>query len=289
MTRTASPEIVAGGGERRTVRCGGVEIACEVAGTGPPLLCVQGVGVVGEGWRPQVDALSRRFRTITWDNRGIGATAAGSETLSIEAMASDVLGIMDAHRLDSAHLMGHSMGGLIALSAALRVPRRVKSLTLLCTFANGKDATALSMRMIVLGLRARVGTRRMRRNGMMRMIMPREYLRRVDRDALGRDLARLFGRDLADQPAIIGQQLAAMSRCSVADRLHELSGIPTLVVSAAHDPIAPPRLGKAIAAGIPGARYVEFPHAGHALPIQCAEECNALVLSHLTAAEAGSG
>jgi pimeloyl-ACP methyl ester carboxylesterase len=67
-------------------------------------------------------------------------------------------------------------------------------------------------------------------------------------------------------------------------RLHELSGIPTLVVSGVHDPIAPPRLGRAIADGIAGARFVEFAQAGHALPIQCAEEVNALLLDHLARA-----
>ena len=73
------------------------------------------------------------------------------------------------------------MGGLIAQHVALMAPSRVESLSLLCTFANGRDATALSWRMLVAGMRARIGTRAMRRRGMMRMIMPDSYLRTVDR------------------------------------------------------------------------------------------------------------
>ena len=120
---------------------------------------------------------------------------------------------------------------------------------------------------------------------MIRMIMPNEYVQGKDQTKLARHLQDLFGRDLADQPPIVSEQLRAMSRYSAAARLGELSGIPTLVLSAAHDPIAPPKLGKAIAAAIAGARFVEFPNASHALPIQCATEVNALLLDHLTHAE----
>jgi pimeloyl-ACP methyl ester carboxylesterase len=80
-----------------------------------------------------------------------------------------------------------------------------------------------------------------------------------------------------------------MSRYTAAGRLPELSGMPTLVLSGAHDPIAPPRLGRAIAAGIGGARFVEVPHSSHALPIQCAAEVNTLLLEHLTTAEVAGG
>jgi pimeloyl-ACP methyl ester carboxylesterase len=176
------------------------------------------------------------------------------------------------------------MGGLIAQHIALTARERVKSLSLVCTFANGADATRLSMRMLALGLRSRIGTRAMRRRAMIDMVMPRDYLRGRDTAALGKELGDLFGRDLADQPPIVSEQLRAMSRYSAAARLGELSGLPTLVVSGTHDPIAPPQLGRAIASAIPGARFLEFPHASHALPIQCAAELNALLLDHLSAA-----
>jgi pimeloyl-ACP methyl ester carboxylesterase len=115
----------------------------------------------------------------------------------------------------------------------------------------------------------------------MRMILPAGFLRTADTERLGVELQELFGRDLADQPPIIGRQLRAMSRYDASPRLGALREIPTLVVSAAHDPIAPPRLGRAIAAGIGTARYIELAAAGHALPIQMPDETNALVVEHL--------
>jgi aminoacrylate hydrolase len=259
------------------------------AGRGPAVLLVQGVGVIGEGWRPQVEALSTAFETIAFDNRGVGRSPLGEQPLTIEAMAADSVAIMDAEGIDRFHVVGHSMGGLIAQEIALTRRERVKSLALLCTFADGKDATALSLRMLILSLRSRLGTRAMRRNGMLSMIMPADYLRGIDRIALARELQQLFGRDLADQPPIVMTQLRAMSRYSAAPRLHELSGLPTLVASGTHDPIAPPRLGRAIASGIARSRFVEYPHASHALPIQCAADLNARLMDHLNSAERHGG
>jgi pimeloyl-ACP methyl ester carboxylesterase len=249
------------------------------------MLAIQGVGVIGRGWQPQVGSLCAQFRCLTFDNRGVGRSPRGEGPLTIESMAADALALADAERLDRFHVLGHSMGGLIALHLALTNRDRVKSLALLCTFADGRRATRLSGRVLMLALRSRIGTKAMRRNGMIRMIMPDAYVRQHDAETLAQDLGVLFGRDLADQPRILQHQLRAMSRYSAIPRLHELSGIPTLVMSALHDPIAPPSLGKEIAARIDGARYVEFSDASHALPIQLAREVNALLLEHLVGAE----
>jgi pimeloyl-ACP methyl ester carboxylesterase len=271
---------------RRSVVANGVRLAYEVAGSGPLVVCIQGVGVAGSGWGPQRQALASRFTVLTLDNRGIGDSAIGSAPVTIDAMSADAAAVMDAERAERAHVVGHSMGGLIALHLALARPQAVRSLALLCTCADGADVTGLSLRMALLGLRCRVGTRRMRRNAMLDMVMPQDVLRRADRSALARELGALFGHDLADQLPIASAQLRAMSRFSARSRLSELAGIPTLVTSGRHDPIAPPRLGRDLADHIPGARYEEYLDASHALPIQCAERLNAQLLRHLTTAEA---
>ena len=103
-------------------------------------LLIQGVGVVGACWRPQVAALARHYQTLFFDNRGIGESTAGHGSVRIEAMAEDARALMDEAGWDSAHVMGHSMGGVIAQQLALDCPKRVRSLSLLCTFARGRDA-----------------------------------------------------------------------------------------------------------------------------------------------------
>ncbi|MFL5539845.1 MAG: alpha/beta fold hydrolase [Longimicrobiaceae bacterium] len=264
----------------------GCRLAYRVEGSGPPVVLVQGVGVAGSGWTPQVRALRQRFACLTFDNRGMGASQPPGAPITVRQMAEDALWLMDHAGWESAHLVGHSLGGPVALEMALSRPERVRSLSLLCTLARGRDATRLTWRMLRLGVRSRVGPRRARRRAFLEMVMPPGALRGADRDALAAELAPLFGHDLADQPAIALKQLAALRAWDGTDRLGRLAAIPTLVMSAAHDPIAPPRFGRALAEAIPGARYVEFDDASHGLPIQHAGRVNALLLEHLQHAEA---
>lgn len=252
----------------------GCRLAWTVRGSGPPVLLIQGAGVHGSGWNPQTDDLASRFSCLTFDNRGIGASLPSNTSLSIEQMADDALSLMDAEGWQSAHIVGHSMGGLIALELALRAPARVRSLALLCTFARGSIATRVTPFMLWTGLRTRVGTRAMRRRAFLELVMPPGIT------ADPQKIAAIFGHDLADQPPIVMQQLAAIRKHDVTTRLQELAAIPTLVVSAAHDRIAPPAAGRAIAAGIPGSRYIEIAGAAHGVTIQKAAEINALLIAH---------
>ena len=267
----------------RTLAVDDVTLAYDVTGTGPAVLCVQGVGVAGSGWAPQVSALAERYRVITFDNRGIGATPRGAGPLSIETMAGDARAILDAEAIDRCHVLGHSMGGLIGLALALDAPARVLSLSMLCTFADGAGPTRPSLRMIVLGTRSRIGTRAMRQRAMQDMLFTPDWLHGKDRGALAGELNALFGRDLGVSAPIVDEQLKVMGRYDATPQLGRLTGVPTLVVSGRHDPIAPPVFGRAIAAGIGGSRYVEFEDASHALVIQSRDRLNALLREHLDA------
>jgi pimeloyl-ACP methyl ester carboxylesterase len=263
----------------------GASLLYSRTGTGPPVLLIQGVGVVGNGWKPQVDGLRERFTLVSFDNRGIGASINRDGQLTIEAMAADALAVMDSQGVDRFHVAGHSMGGVIAQALALAAPGRVKSLAFLCTFARGKDGSKVTLPMLATALRMRIGSRAMRRNAFLELIMPERYLRQTDRAALAAELRPLFGRDLAEQPPIVLKQLSAMSRFDAGARLEALAPIPTLVVSAAEDRIAPPSTGRALAAAIPGAKYLEIADAGHGLPIHRAAETNALLAGHWTEVE----
>lgn len=271
-------------GNRRTHQHDGCSFAYRVTGDGPPVLFVQGVGVHGDGWRPQTDELAASFRCLTFDNRGIGGSQGEVAPLTVARMARDALALLDAASWPTAHVVGHSLGGLVALELAQLAPHRVRSLSLLCTFARGRSAGA-SLRMAWIGARSRIGTRRMRRRAFLEIVYPPAFLRAHDRDALAADLAPIFGHDLADTPAVTGAQLAAMRGADATPRLRELAAIPTLVTSGAHDPIAPPRLGRALADGLPGATFVLMQDAAHGVPIQFATETNRMLREHLGAAE----
>lgn len=261
----------------------GAQIRYACAGEGPPVLMIQGTGIAGCAWRPQIEGLKHRHRLISFDNRGVGESTLGSDPLSVERMADDAIAVMDAVGVDRAHVAGHSLGGLIALALAMAHPDRVDNLALLCTFADGAPVAAPRPWIVWIGLRARIGTRSMRRRAFIDMITPASTRSSVDCDALAVEFGDVFGRDLADSPPIAMAQVKAFSRCNLGRRLHELDGIPTLVVSGDEDRIAPPKFGRAIAAGIPNARYHELRAAAHALTIQRADEINTLLADHFAA------
>jgi pimeloyl-ACP methyl ester carboxylesterase len=257
----------------------------EVDGSGPPVLLIQGVGVIGAGWTPQVEGLRARFTLCAFDNRGIGRSAPLTRSTSIEAMAGDALALLDALGWDRAHVVGHSMGGLIAEQLALDAPTRVRSLALLCTPASGRAGAWPGGRVIWVGLRGRVGTRAMRRAAFLELVLPRSALLEADAAALAKQLAPLFGRDLADSPPILMKQMRAMGRHDVTGKLSALASIPTLVVSADEDPIAPPSAGRATTERIGSARHVELPDSGHGVTIHRAEVINRLLAEHWLAVE----
>jgi pimeloyl-ACP methyl ester carboxylesterase len=249
-------------------------------------MLIQGMGVGANGWLPQVDALMSHYQCVSFDNRGYGLSQPTAKELTLDMMADDVLALMDAQGWQSAHLVGHSIGGLIALYAAHRARERVRSLCLLCTFASGKTPTRAAWALVRIGIRTRIGTRRMRRHAFLELVVPSTELANADRDAVADRLAQSFGRDLADQPPVIMQQFRATRAADATPFLDGLAGVPTLVVSAEHDVVAPQAAGRGLANGIAGARFVCVPDASHGVTLQNPAVINELLIEHLGAAEA---
>jgi len=252
----------------------GTSLFYELAGEGVPVLFIQGVGVAGDGWRPQTDELSREFQTLRFDNRGLGRSAGVPGPVTVEAMAADARALLDVVGWESAHVVGHSLGGVIAQQLALDAPARVRSLSLLCTFCRGKEGARVTPQIAWLGLRTRVGTRRMRRRAMLEMIFPAEHLRSVDDEELAARCGALFGRDLADSPAILMKQLKALGAHDISARLGDLAKIPAMVISGEHDPIALPEFGRELAERLGNASFEVIPGVSHAVVIQQAVRIN---------------
>jgi len=166
------------------------------------------------------------------------------------------------------------MGGTIAQQLALYCPKRIRSLSLLCTFDRGKNGARITPWVLWMALRTRAGSRRMRRRAFMEMLIPKDDLVSIDCDSVASQFASLIGRDLADQPRILLEQLGALARHDCSRRLGELAGIPTLVVSAQHDKIALSKYGRVLASLIPNARFEELAAASHGVTIYKPEQIN---------------
>ena len=262
----------------------GCELVFRCVGRGPPVLFIQGVGLHGDGWLPQVQGLSDRYTCLTFDNRGMGRSQPlGPKKLSIPLMVEDALALIDRAGWSGCHVVGHSMGGHIATALALAAPERVRSLALMCTSARGSDMPPVTASFLWTSLRTRLGTRRMRRHAFLEMVMPRALRETEDLDVWAERMAALFGHDLADTPPVAMRQIGAYRAHDATDRLTELEAIPTLVVSATEDPLSPPALGRALADGIRGARHHVFDGASHGVTITHAAEVNRLLDEHLAA------
>ena len=260
----------------------GCSLHYDLKGTGEPIVWIQGMGLHGAGWKPQVDVFQRDFQCLTFDNRGMSQSQPASANLSIDEMAKDVIALMDEVGFSSAHLVGHSMGGLIALATALEHKERIKSLALLCTFSDGREVAKPRSEMMWVGMRTMVGTRRMKRLAFLEMVVSKAELEARDRDELAAELAPIFGHDLGERPPVVMAQLQATSSYDATPRLGELGSIRTLVMSAKEDIVAPSGWGKSIARGIPNARFIEVPGA-HGVPVSDAPRVNAHLREHFAA------
>ena len=117
-----------------------VRIYWEEHGQGDSLLLIMGLGYTLEMWHRTTPVLSQHYRTIVFDNRGVGRSDVPPGAYSIPAMAADAAAVMDSAGVDRAHVFGVSMGGMIAQEFALQYPRRVRSLILGCTSHGGPEA-----------------------------------------------------------------------------------------------------------------------------------------------------
>jgi pimeloyl-ACP methyl ester carboxylesterase len=121
-----------------SVTVNGTELWYERRGTGEPLLMVMGMGGGRRHWGEAFsDLIAHDFDAISYDHRGIGESGPLEGELSIRRLADDALGLLDALSLPSAHVLGISMGGMVAQELALRASQRLRTLTLGCTWAGG--------------------------------------------------------------------------------------------------------------------------------------------------------
>lgn len=266
----------------------GCNLAYDIEGAGERVLFIQGTGIHGAGWRPQTDVLRTHYECLWFDNRGMSRSQPRGAKITIPQLAEDARAILDDAGWDSAHVVGHSLGGAISIELALQTPQLVKSLSLLCTFTRGSDATKLSLATILTGIRTRIGTRVQRRRAFLEMIMTPDEMAMFDVDRLAIEYEALFGHDLADSPAIVIPQLSALRAYDATPRLREISNIPTMIVTAAMDRLSTLKVGRKMAHEMPNARYHELRDTAHGVPIVRPELINALLLEHFERSSSSS-
>lgn len=241
-------------------RINGVNLYYEEHGVGEPLLLIMGFGGNTQGWVAQIPELSQRFHVIAFDNRGAGQSDKPEGPYSMEVFADDAAALLRYLGVDSAHVFGVSMGGMIAQHLALRHPERVRTLILGCTTPGGPRAASPSPEVIAAfqaggqerdpRKAAEIGFFYMYSDGFLTQNRER-LLQRAE------ELAHLR----APEVGLRGHFQAVMGHDTL-DRLHQILA-PTLVLTGDADPLVPPQNSRLIASRIPGATLIEYPGMKH--------------------------
>ncbi|WP_290652016.1 alpha/beta hydrolase [Aquisalimonas sp.] len=263
----------------------GVRLYYEVHGEGSPVVLIMGLGGSGRAWGLQLPDFARHHRTIVPDNRGVGHSAMPPGPYTMVDFADDLGAVMDAAQAQSAHLVGVSIGGLIAQEFYHQHPQRVRSLTLAATGTGPADPAYAPpephVREVINLDRATTHPRTVVERMNAAFYHPAYRALVPDLD----DRILQFQEREPQPPHAYHAQLdAAGTHAPNSPRLHRVA-VPCLVVHGEHDEVWPPANATHLAEHLPDARLELMPRTGHMLPLEQPRAFNRCVLEFLAAVD----
>ncbi|WP_312239524.1 alpha/beta fold hydrolase [Pantoea sp.] len=235
----------------------GINTHYEIRGTGEALIFVSGLGGTAAYWQPQLEAFSKNFTVVTYDQRGAGLSDHPEGPYSIETLADDLQALIDALKLERPILVGHSTGGAIGQHLAARDPQRLAAMVLYASWAKSDRHFNWCFRMrraLLVG-----STLEEYVHGSALFLYPPEHLK---------NHAEVLSPALLASASRFPQREVILSRIDAImahDATASLSSIqtPTLVVCAQDDILTPPYQSRLLADAIPGAELNIVPQGGH--------------------------
>jgi 3-oxoadipate enol-lactonase len=248
----------------------GVRLEYSVEGAGAPVLLIQGLGYGRTGWGPAPGILARRFQVVSFDNRGFGESDAPPGPYTTAQLAQDAAAVLDAAGIDAAHVVGISLGGMVAQELVLARPERVRKLVLCSTTPGGETSFPMPEQTVALMGRAS-------------HLDPEEALQQFVVNALSPDppaelVQEIVAYRAANPPDPAGwwAQAGAGAAHDAMARLGAI-GVPTLIVHGTADNVVDVRNASLLADAILESRLVLLEGVGHLLPWERPEEFTALV------------
>jgi pimeloyl-ACP methyl ester carboxylesterase len=263
-----------------SVDASGTELYYERAGEGEPMLLIQGMSATRLAWGRQfLDPLRRSFDTIVFDNRGMGDSGQAELPFAIADLAADTAGLLDALEIETAHVVGISMGGMIAQELALAHPERIRTLTIGASYCGGPKGILMAPEDLqMLGAAYASGEREQVFRAMWEINLSPDFRAEDSRFAAFTEMGSALP---APQPVVL-QQMRACGAHDTHERLGRIS-LPTLVIHGDVDRLLRYDNGRQIAALIPGARLETLEGVGHMFWWEQPERSAELIREHALA------
>jgi pimeloyl-ACP methyl ester carboxylesterase len=257
------------------IQTNGINTYYEIHGTGEPLVFIGGLGADTFLWFRQVPELSKQFQVITFDTRGSGESDKPTEPYTIKMFADDTAGLLNGLNIEKACIVGASLGGLIAQQFVLSYPHLVTHLVLASTGFGGPHMVKPSIFDVIPALFT------MRRSGDPAKDIQRSFELFTSKTWCQQhaDLVKQYVDWRVAHPQLseaYNRQKAAVNTFNGENLISQIK-LPVLIVHGARDRIVPVKNAHLLKAKLPQARLIIFPEAGHAAPIQFAEEFNAAI------------
>lgn len=258
-----------------SVVANGLELYYVESGGGPPILWLQGLGADHRAWSAQLARFGAEYRCIAPDNRDVGRSARVPGPYSLSDVAADAAVLLRRLEAAPAHVVGLSLGGAVAQHLALDFPELVRSLCLVSSFAR-QGARQRELLLAWREIYARVDPITFYRQANVWLFSDAFF----ERPRNAENALRYVASGQQQEPAAFARQIDAALSHDTLDRLAELR-LPVLVISGEQDILAPPALGRELAAAIPGAQLELMPGAPHSLNLERQIEFNRLVYAFL--------
>jgi len=245
------------------IKVNDININYEVYGEGFPCVMIMGTALCLKVWdAPLIDELSKKFKTVLFDNRGSGQTDIPDGEYTIKMMADDTAGLMDALSIEKAHVIGVSMGGMIAQELVLNYPEKVEKLVLWGANCGGRRTIppTLAAFKFYLGAIEGLTPERMAKATIPLLLTP-DFMKN-NPDYVEDKIQRILKGTIPFSS--YARQLKAMISLNTYRRLKNIN-TPTLILQGKKDIVVPPENGEILAEQIPGAKLVIFEKSGHAI------------------------
>jgi 3-oxoadipate enol-lactonase len=255
-----------------TAAVNGIKINYKIDGQGYPLVMIMGYSSPRNGWSSQVPFFKKPFKVVTFDNRGVGKSGKPAGPYTTRMMADDAIALMDYLGIKKAHIIGASMGGMIAQELAINYPERVSKLVLACTYCckQGESGDTKEQAELI-------------------KLPPKKMPAAMAKLACNKPFYKFMVGTLAaiqlnfmSAAASVGiqGQTAACNNHNTIDRLSAIKA-PTLVIVGTEDHLITPTSSNVIAQRIPGAKLVKVAGGSHIFFIENKKEFNRQVLDFL--------